>query len=422
VFSASTAALQRLVLIGSTLLLTPLLLRVLGPAQFGIWGAAASLGWLGGLADLGTGSALVTLVSRSTTANRNDEARQHIESAITIAGALGSLVIVSSLVVLAANPGAAIAPFLIAAVALAVNAPLNVANNVWMALQKGYVAGFWELVQTVLMLAGLVCTTFFTKDVRIYISVLYSAMILANLGSLIHLVIRHPELRPRRLPVQFALAKGLASQGVLYFVLGVTGSFSFLLDNVLALELLGPEASAQMAIALRLCITAINILGVMSQPLWPAFADAAESADRTWIRKALFRGMALLVGSALAGSTVLVVFGGSLLRWWLHSTLEFRPFLLWTMAIWIVVQALSRVPSLLLNGLSILRFQIFTCTIGTIIAFILKFVLVRRVGIEGIMWGTTITAFLIVIPANLWRINRWSKTFAQPQPEMNLIR
>jgi O-antigen/teichoic acid export membrane protein len=412
VFSASAAVLQRIVLVGSTLFLTPLLLRVLGAANFGIWAAATSIGWFSGLADLGTGSALVTLVARSTAAGRSEEARAHVESALTVGGALATLVLAASTLALFVVPRSVGMSFLIAIVALAVNAPLNVGNNVWQALQKGYLTGLWEAIQTVLTVAGLITVTHFTTDVRVYVAVLYGAMILANCGSLIHLLIAHPELRPRTLPVPFAAVRGLAGQGFMFLVLGIVGNFSYMLDNVLALALLGPEASARMAIALRVCITAVSILGVMSQPLWPAFADAAENADRQWIGRTMIRGMAFLVGLAAIGSSILVVFGERLLRWWLHSALEFGPFMLWTMAIWMVVQALSRVPSLLLNGLSLIRFQIIVCTIGTVIAFVLKFVLVRRIGIAGVMWGTTITAFSIVIPANLWRIHRWSKTAA----------
>ena len=55
VVSAGVGIFQRLVQVGSTLVLMPLLLRVLGPATFGVWGAAASLAWLSGLVDIGTG-------------------------------------------------------------------------------------------------------------------------------------------------------------------------------------------------------------------------------------------------------------------------------------------------------------------------------------------------------------------------------
>jgi O-antigen/teichoic acid export membrane protein len=299
-------------------------------------------------------------------------------------------------------------PYLIAAIGLALNLPLNAGNNVWMALQKGYVSGAWELVQTLLTTAGLVGAAALTRDVRVYVAVVYMGLALANIGSLVHLFWSHPELRPEGLSVSWAAMREVAGHGVLYFILALTGGLSFLLDNVLALSLLGPEASARMTIAMRICVTAVGGLVVMSQPLWPAFAEAAERGDRKWIRKTLLRGSGLLVGLTVAGSSLLLVFGERLLRLWLHTDLGIGAGLLWAIAAWVLAQAVFRVPNLLLNGLSILRFQIAVFSVATALALALKFALAPYFGVAGILWGTTTPVLLIVIPASIWRIWRWA--------------
>jgi O-antigen/teichoic acid export membrane protein len=414
--SASVGVFQRLVQVGSTLVVMPLLLRVLGPAKFGIWGAAASLAWLSGLVDIGTGTALVTLVARSSALGRAEQARRHIAGALSMGSGLAGLMLVAAFV--ASINGAAqgrTAPYLIAVIGLAVNLPLNAGNNVWMALQKGYYSGFWELVQTLLTTAGLIAAAALTRDVRVFVAVVYVGLVLANIGSLVHLFWWHPELRPEGLWFSWPVMREVAGHGVLYFILALTGGLSFLLDNVLALGLLGPEASARMTIALRICVTAIGGLAVMSQPLWPAFADAAEKADRKWILKALLRGSALLVGLTLAGSSLLLIFGERLLRWWLHTNLGIGSGLLWAISAWALAQALVRIPILLLNGLSILRYQIAVFSAATLLAFALKFALAPYLGVAGILWGTTIVVFLIVIPASIWRIWQWAM---RPSPRV----
>jgi O-antigen/teichoic acid export membrane protein len=409
VVSSGVGLFQRLIQVGSTLVVMPLLLRALGPAKFGIWGAAASLAWLSGLVDIGTGTALVTLVARSSAFDRAEKARRHIAGALSIGSGLAALMLVAAF---AASIHGEIqgrsGPYLIAALGLAVNLPLNSGNNVWMALQKGYVSSTWELVQTLLTTAGLVGAALLTRDVRVYVTVVYASLVLANSGSLIHLFLRHPELRPRGLFMSWPAMREVAGQGILYFVLALTGSLCFMLDNVLALGLLGPEASASMTIALRICITAAGALVVMSQPLWPAFADAAEKADRRWILKALFRGSALLVGLSVAGSIVLLLYGERLLQWWLHTNLGIGKGLLWAISAWVVAQALVRIPNLLLNGLSVLRYQIAVVSIATALALVLKFALTPYFGVAGILWSTTTVVFLIVVPASIWRIWQWA--------------
>jgi O-antigen/teichoic acid export membrane protein len=343
-----------------------------------------------------------------------NEARTQIGAAIGVGSLLAALMLCAAFIawIYGALQGNT-SPYLVALVGLALNVPLNSANNVWMALQKGYVTGFWELVQTVLTTAALIAATAFTTDVRLYVALVYAGLVVANLGSLIHLFWHHPELRPETLRVLPAAMKAVAMSGILFFILGITGGLSFMLDNVLALQLLGPEASARMTIAMRICMTAIGMLVVMSQPLWPAFTEAANQADRKWIRRNLLLGTAMLVGISAAGSLILLTFGERLLRFWLHTNLGIGRGLLWAISVWVLTQALVRIPGLLLNGLSLIRFQIVVFWIATLIAFGLKFALAPVLGVSGILWATSIAVLFIVAPASIWRIYRWADASAK---------
>jgi O-antigen/teichoic acid export membrane protein len=414
VISASIGIFQRLVQVGSTLVIMPLLLHMLGAAKFGIWGAVASLAWLSGIVDIGTGTALMTLVARSSGVERFDQARRHVAGALGIGSGLAGLALLAvSGVSLISGVQGQLGPYLIAVVGLALNSPLSSANNIWMALQKGYVSSSWELVQTLLTSGGLIWASRFTADVRVYVAVVYIGLVLANLGSLVHLFLRHAELRPQAISFSWDAMRVIAVQGALYFVLALTGGLSFMLDNVLALSLLGPEASARMTIAIRICFTAIGALGVMSMPLWPAFAEAAERGDRKWIRRTLIRGTAFLAAITIGGSSLLLILGERFLRLWLHTNLGISEGLLWAISAWVLVMALCRVPGLLLNGLAILRFQIAVAAISTSLALGLKFLLAPYFGASGILWATTSVVFLFALPACLWRIWRWS---AHPTP------
>jgi O-antigen/teichoic acid export membrane protein len=119
--------------------------------------------------------------------------------------------------------------------------------------------------------------------------------------------------------------------------------------------------------------------------------------------------VALLTGAAVAGSAILLLYGERLLRLWLHANLGIGRGLLWAISAWIVTQALVRVPNLLLNGLLLIRFQTVVFAIATAAALGLKFALARRLGVAGILWGTSIAVLVIVVPAGLWRIWRWAK-------------
>ena len=412
--SASAGLVQRGAQVGSTLLLMPLLLQALGPAQFGIWGAAASLAWLAGFLDVGTGAALVSLVARSMAANDVGEARRQIAGALSFGCAAAGLIGIAGLGAFVLHvPQVRSGPYLIAIIGLTVNIPLNVANNVWMALQKGYFAGCWELAQTLLTLAGLVGATMYTRDLRVYVGVVYMALVISNLGSLVHLFARYPQLRPGRLLITAAVARKVAGEGMMYFLLALVGTLSFSFDNVLTLAFLGPEASARMTIALRVCVMALSVLVALTRPLWPAFAEAAECNDRRWIGTVLLRGPATLLAATVLGSAILLVYGERLLNLWLKTTLGIDQTLLWAVAFWVFAQGLICVPCLLLNGLSILRYQIAVSAAAYVVALMLKFVLSSRLGVPGILWGTTAPTLLIIFPAVTKRVIKWQYTRSQ---------
>jgi len=405
--AASAGVAQRLVQVASTLVLMPLLLRVLGVAKFGIWGSASSLAWFSGLVDIGIGTALVTLVARSRAVGNDEEARMHLTGALTFGSAIAAgMLAVAAILFWGFGARPESEPYLIAAVGLALNVPLNSANNAWMALQKGYVSGFWELIQTLLTLGGLIAASVATTNLLVFVGVVYAAIVAANAGSLLHLLVVHPELRPHhRAP--FAEVREVLHEGFLLFALNLVGGLSFLLDNVLALQLLGPEASAQMTIALRICMTGLGFLLVISQPLWPAFTEAAATLDKRWIRRNFLRGTALLTGISGAGSVVLIMFGERLLRFWLHGSLGLGRPLLLAICAWVLAQALIRVPHLFLNALSIMRFQIVVTGAATLVALTMKPLQAHVLGVSGILWCTSATVGLVMVPAFLLRIRAW---------------
>jgi O-antigen/teichoic acid export membrane protein len=124
----------------------------------------------------------------------------------------------------------------------------------------------------------------------------------------------------------------------------------------------------------------------------------------------LVRGSLLMMTVAVAGSALLVAAGGPFLRWWMRADLGIDRALFWAMAVWILMLALVRVPGLLLNALSVIRFQVVISVIATSLAIALKVWLAPRLGVAGILWGTTVSLLFISIPAAAWRIGRWMKS------------
>jgi O-antigen/teichoic acid export membrane protein len=393
---------QRLAQLLSSLITLPVALHSLGIAGFGIWGAATSLAWLSGLLTLGFGSALITLIPRGIATGQTAENRGYVTASLYGGAVLAAALLLGGLAAFHLS-GAPLprGPFLVAAVSLILNIPLSVSLELWLALQKGHMAAFWGTVQTMLALVFIVLGAYAGAGVTYMTAAIYVPMLLTNAASLAHVLYLHHHLRPLRRLAPAAMRAVLAKGGLL-FAVTIASSCATAFDNVMALAWLGPAASAQMAVAMRVCITATGMVGAVTQPLWPSFADAIAAGDHGWARRMLKTSMAAVLVLSVGGSGLIIAFGEPVLRWWLHQDLHLPPALLWAMAAWIVGLTLTYVTGSLLNAALQLKPQILILSVTAIAGFGLKFLAAHMFGVTGILLVTPALWFVLVAPAYLW--------------------
>jgi len=411
VLAAVAGVTQRSIAIIGTFLMLPQVLHALGTNQFGVWGAVTSLSMLVVIADFGVGPAILTLVAHAIASEELDKPRDYFTAALVLACTIS--VLLGSVGLLAAFslvPRDELPAYLMAIAGVAINVPLGSAQSAWLALQRGWMVGFWDLVQTIFLVTGLATAVHFTADVRVYVAIVYGALLSASSLNMTCLLLTHPELRPTAWLAPIEELKTVMSTGLRYFILSAFDALSYMLDSMIALQLLGAAAAAQMLIVQRICIAAMGLLMVVAQPLWPAFVDAAARGDRRWIFRALAGGSLLVTTAAIAGSSVLVFLGPMFLKFWLKTNIGIDQSLLYVMGFWIVSISLLRVQILLLNALRIMQFQIFVSAFATLIAVTLKVVLAPRYGIAGILMATAATFPIIAFPAIIWRLARWRRS------------
>ncbi len=395
---------QRLIQLLSSLITLPLALHGLGLAGFGIWGAATSLLSLSSMLTMGLGSALITLLPYALSAGRLEQGRAYVAASLLGSTALTALLLLGMAILFwFTSVPAPSTPFLVAGIALVLNIPFSLGSEIWLALQKGYMAALWSLAQTVLSLAGLVAGVLAGAGVTTLVAVFYGALLFANIGCLLHAMLANPAIRPRHRPGGAELRLVLLQGGLLSSIMAL-GAFSFVFDNVMALSWLGPAASALMAVAMRVCMTATGLLDSVTQPFWPSFADALAAKDHAWIRRAIRHGSGAVLLLSLAGSGLLLLAGRPVLLWWLHQDVGITPALLWVMAFWIVTMTLTSIPTLLLRASATLKPQIVILGIAAMASFGLKYVAARHFGINGILLVSPLLWIVFVVPGYFFLI------------------
>lgn len=398
-FISGVGVIQRIGQLLSTLITFPLVLGALGVDGFGVWGAATSLAWLSGFLNLGIGSALVNLIPNAVASGRQQQIRDYVTAALACSLVMAGIVLAVGALYLRHHRVAALdLPFIAAGCLLVLNIPVIISRDIWYGLQKGFMAGYWEIFQTVLTVCVLVVMSLSRAGVTLLVVAVYGAMLIANSASLVHAMVSTPILRPRA-RANWSSIREVMGQGSMMFFISIAASCAYSLDNFLALHWLGPGASAQMVIAMRVCTTAIGLLHVMTLPLWPAFVESVALDDRRWIRRTLRDGTLLLGTLAVIGAALIVAFGIPVLRWWLHGDLVISQSLLWVMALWLLSVSLPQTAALLLNAMLHLRVQLLIMSSAAVAGFGLKYYGQLRYGLAGILGATPVIWISVVTPA-----------------------
>lgn len=409
-FSALVGIAQRFLQIIVSLLIMPAMIGVLGKASFGVWAAAASLTWIAGTLDLGIGATLVTDFSKAFAEDDRERVRGLLTTALWLGGAIAfcELIAVFFLVPRIAPAGTSGA-YLIVAVCMVLNVPFSFATSLWAGLQRLYIAWMWEAIHT--LLSGLVfCSlVLLTNDVLFYVAVSAGGVLATSLASFAHFLINYPELRPTAALPTLSDLRQLFVRAFPYLLLGVNAILVSYADNTIALSLLGADGAAVMAISQRVCMTAGGLLFAVTQPLWPSFANAAVRRDILWIERYVWIGNVAIISVALAGSALLIIFGGSVIKIWLGGRLVIGQDILWAMAIWVVIPALGRIPDIVLNALGVVWFQVRVAMIFGPLAFGLKIGLGESWGVAGILAATGIAYGLTHLPAYVWWLRGWMR-------------
>lgn len=410
----------------ATLLITiPLALGYLGPERYGVVATITALTSMLVFADFGLGNGLMNLVSAAVGGDSVGAARRSISSAFFMLTAIAvALAIPFFLFYLlfpwvefmgvrgekeAGEVSAAVAVFL---GSVLINLPLGIVHRVQLALQQGFANNLWNAVGSLAALLGVFLAVRLDGGLPWIVAALVGAPIVSNsLNWLSLFVFRSPHLRPSWANARFSEGRQLARIGSLFFVLQLTVAFAYQSDIVVATAVIGPAGATNYAVPLRLFMIAPTIVSMILLPLWPAYTEAIARGDVSWVKRTL--RLSLITSLSLTGisSLALVFLGPSVIHAWVGNNVTTTLPVLLGMGAWAVLNNASTAVSMLLNGASVIRFQVVTALAMAALSPIASIVLGARFGVAGIIWGTVLAHLLcsglptvLYLPAFLRRL------------------
>jgi O-antigen/teichoic acid export membrane protein len=408
-FAATAGA--RIVAMAAGLVGTPFAVDYLGPERYGLWVTISSFTALFAFSDLGIGNSLINILAQSNAVSDTEGAGQAVSSAAAIlVGVAGVLAVMFaaayphidwravfnlSTPAAAADAGPATAVFV---GILLVSLPLGLVQRVQLAYQEGFVNGLWVAVGA---LGGLACLLLAIEShagLPWVVAGLAGAPVAAlSVNGALLFGRRRTSLRPRLSRFNAAIAKQILRAGALFFVLQLAGAGAYETDNIVIAQVLGAKEVTEYAIPFRLFAIAPTLLSFALVALWPAYSEAVARGDVQWIRGALRRSIIIAFAVNIPPTLLLVIFGRPLVHLWVGPTVTPSVGLLLGLASWMVMNSLSGPLAMFLNGVGVVRFQVW-CAIAMMVSNIgLSITLAHAIGVSGVVWGSVIAQALFVL-------------------------
>lgn len=414
--TGATAALGRVVSLGTSILTVRLTFRYLGAERYGMWMTISSVVLMLVFADLGMNNGLINIVADATGKDDPETARQATASAfwllsvvatvIAIIGAIayphlntGRIFNVQSSLAIQESGPALLAFFL----CFVLNVPLGIVRATQTGLQSAYINNLWNMLGSLSSLGALL--------IAIHLHAGLPALVLSLSGPPVLVAIlngadlfgrSHRELLPDPRNFSRTVASRLLHIGLMFFLLQVSISVGMQTDNVVIAQILGAKAVASYAVPARLFNIVVSFVTMLSGSMWPAYADAMARRDGRWIRKT-FRRITLAGTSITLGVTaLLVLFGNRILALWVGPQMQASWWLLVVFAAQCLVYSYLQPINFLLNGIGELKSQVICAIAMAALNLGLSILFVKHIGIVGAILGTFVAQVAVqVVPLTI---------------------
>jgi O-antigen/teichoic acid export membrane protein len=386
-----------------SLLLIPLTINYVNPAQYGIWLTLSSLITWVALFDLGLGSGLKNKLAEFIALDDMDSARSYVSSAYAM------LVVIS------------VALFLIF---FPVNAHLN-----WNGILNTGNAKNDGLNNLVLLIFGFFCMQFvlqlintvltanqepaktgiinFTGQLLTFIAILFLAkytkgsltLLVWSFAGIPLLILlcasiwlyshNYKAVAPAFKLVKLSSAKKLLATGSTFFIIQIGALVMYESDNIVITRLFGPQQVTTFNIAYKLFSVILMFFVIAITPLWSAFTEAYTKKDFEWIKNTIATANKMWFALSIC-AVLLLLLSPWLYNLWLGKTVIVPIGLSVAMCVYCVAFIWQAIHVQLINGTGKIRLQLYLGIFAMLLNIPLSVFLGKRIGLAGITWSNTI--------------------------------
>jgi len=276
------------------------------------------------------------------------------------------------------------------------------------AVQKSSLLALRQVISNVLVLA-LIWILSHTTDASLpLLGVAYGvSLILANVLLSGWFFRTYNDLKPYFIIIDKQHIRALLGVGSQFLIIQIAMLVIFTTDKLLITQLIGPASVTAYDVVFKLFGVITFAHGLISFPLWSAYADAYHRSDMIWIRRMLKKQLAyFFILWFFVGAMIL--FAKPIIAVWIGTDLIISDALVLMMGISVLMVAWLNVYTMFVNGIGAIKPQLYAMFVGMIINIPLSVFFVRYMdmGVSGIVLGTILSLVLtaLVLPIQVYRI------------------
>jgi len=195
------------------------------------------------------------------------------------------------------------------------------------------------------------------------------------------------ELQPAWSSVTRAAAARVYKNGISFLLLQICNIAFFQIDAFLITRFLTVDQVTPYSVAQKVFLQTDGLFAIVTGSLWAAYGNAKAQGDYGWIRRThgkMVRIFLLFYGSL---SIFMVLIGHRALMLWVGAIAAPRTLLIAGVALYFCARSWTALHAMLLNGLNIIRPQVWNLVLTALLTLSLDLLLVRRLGPLGLAVG-----------------------------------
>jgi O-antigen/teichoic acid export membrane protein len=398
----STSLLSRVVTMAVSFVVLPVSVRYLGNEGYGLMVTITSVvGWLQ-FTNLGIGLGLQNALTEETAKGNAKAQKELVSTAVLSLVGIGLVLLIVGLLAFPHIPWTNVfrpttnrfvgeIPWTVLVVffGFVSTVVLGFVNPIYASRQELHIGSLQAMVTSLLMLSGtfvavhfrwgLLGITMCTIGVTAMMQWMFAIWTLFGRGL--------TELRPSWSSVTRTAGARVYSTGISFLILQICNIAFFQIDAFLITRFLTVDQVTPYSVAQRVFLQTAGLFAIVTGSLWGAYGNAKAQGDFAWIRRTHGRMVRIFLLFFGVLSLFMILVGHRALGWWVGGAAAPETLLITGVALYFCAREWTALHAMLLNGLNIIRPQVWNLALTALVTLGLDLLLVKKLGPLGLAVG-----------------------------------